>query len=68
MSCCGFYTLENIGEYDIFPVYFWEDDPIQKEGHNYLTILHFVHAKKKCYNIIGNQGKMKSMALIINAR
>lgn len=35
--CCGFWTLESEGEYEICPVCFWEDDPVQgkdpeKEG------------------------------------
>ncbi len=31
--CCGYYTYKNkpIGEYDICPVCFWEDDPFQSE-------------------------------------
>ncbi len=27
--CCGFYTLETSGEYEICPVCYWEDDPLQ---------------------------------------
>ena len=28
--CCGYYALKNkpIGEYDICPICFWEDDPL----------------------------------------
>lgn len=35
--CCGFNTFseEPIGNYDICPVCFWEDDPIQADDHNY---------------------------------
>lgn len=29
--CCGYYTLESVGEYDICPVCFWEDDPLQRD-------------------------------------
>ena len=27
--CCGFYTLSVHGLYDICPVCYWEDDPLQ---------------------------------------
>ncbi|MCR5250859.1 MAG: hydrolase [Lachnospiraceae bacterium] len=27
--CCGYRTLEGRGEYEICPVCFWEDDPLQ---------------------------------------
>lgn len=30
--CCGYLTLEAMGDYDICPVCFWEDDPYQA-GH-----------------------------------
>ncbi len=30
--CCGFYTLEDQGEYSICPVCFWEDDPYQRQN------------------------------------
>ena len=33
--CCGYFTLSDIGEYDICPVCFWEDDPFQREDENY---------------------------------
>ncbi|MDE7394925.1 MAG: hydrolase [Clostridiales bacterium] len=31
--CCGYYTFREkpIGEYDICPVCFWEDDPFQAD-------------------------------------
>ena len=29
--CCGYYTLPGAGAYDICPVCFWEDDPVQEE-------------------------------------
>ena len=29
--CCGYYTLESVGEYEICPVCFWEDDPLQRD-------------------------------------
>ena len=28
--CCGYYTLEEVGTYEICPVCFWEDDPSQE--------------------------------------
>lgn len=28
--CCGYYTLESVGEYDICPVCYWEDDASQE--------------------------------------
>ena len=35
--CCGYYTFENRpdGSYDICPVCFWEDDPIQLKNPDY---------------------------------
>lgn len=35
--CCGFYTFEERpnGNYDICPVCFWEDDPIQLKDQLY---------------------------------
>ena len=35
--CCGFYTFDEKlnGNYDICPVCFWEDDPIQLEDNEY---------------------------------
>jgi len=33
--CCGFRTLNEIGEYEICPVCYWEDDSIQREDINY---------------------------------
>ena len=35
--CCGFYTFDEKpdGNYDICPVCFWEDDPIQSEDIEY---------------------------------
>lgn len=29
--CCGYYTLPKAGAYDICPVCYWEDDPIQED-------------------------------------
>jgi len=34
--CCGYYTLETQGEYDICHVCFWEDDPLQCEDETRL--------------------------------
>ena len=35
--CCGFYTVDEKprGNYDICPVCFWEDDPLQLEDETY---------------------------------
>ena len=34
--CCGYFTLEDEpGHYDICPVCFWEDDPIQADDPTY---------------------------------
>jgi hypothetical protein len=33
--CCGNLTLEGRGHYDICPVCFWEDDPIQSADESY---------------------------------
>ncbi|MCR5300854.1 MAG: hydrolase [Lachnospiraceae bacterium] len=29
--CCGYYTLQSPGAYEICPVCFWEDDPVQED-------------------------------------
>ena len=44
--CCGFYTFDKkpMGNYDICPVCFWEDDPFQsqnpdeEEGSNHVSL------------------------------
>ena len=28
--CCGYYTLEEVGTYEVCPVCYWEDDPVQE--------------------------------------
>ncbi len=28
--CCGYHTLTEVGVYEICPVCFWEDDPVQE--------------------------------------
>ncbi len=35
--CCGYYTFNEKpdGKYDICPVCFWEDDPIQRDEPDY---------------------------------
>lgn len=33
--CCGFYTLDARKEYEVCPVCFWEDDPIQAKDEQY---------------------------------
>ena len=33
--CCGYKTLDSIREYDICPICFWEDDPIQYDEPDY---------------------------------
>lgn len=35
-TCCGYKTMDlEPGNYEICPVCFWEDDPIQKQDPNY---------------------------------
>jgi len=41
--CCGYKTLENEHEYDICPICFWEDDPLQYDeidlsGANHVSL------------------------------
>ncbi len=33
--CCGSYTLSEVGAYEICPVCFWEDDPVQLSDPTY---------------------------------
>ena len=33
--CCGYYTLPGAGAYDVCPVCFWEDDPVQEDDPDY---------------------------------
>lgn len=33
--CCGFLTLSDPGGYEICPVCFWEDDPVQNEDSGF---------------------------------
>ena len=33
--CCEYLTLDERGQYDICPVCFWEDDPIQADDEDY---------------------------------
>lgn len=33
--CCGFYTLPGSGNFDICPVCFWEDDPVQEDDPDF---------------------------------
>ncbi len=43
--CCGYYTLEEVGTYEVCPVCYWEDDPVQESdpklegGANELCLL-----------------------------
>ncbi|MDH0032095.1 MULTISPECIES: CPCC family cysteine-rich protein [unclassified Acinetobacter] len=49
--CCGYLTRDepSNGDYDICPVCFWEDDPVQAEDHNYgggANVLSLYQARK----------------------
>lgn len=33
--CCGYYTLDEVDAYEICPVCYWEDDPIQRDAPDY---------------------------------
>lgn len=33
--CCEYYTLDEVGHYDICPICYWEDDPIQRDDADY---------------------------------
>ncbi|MBR6477998.1 MAG: hydrolase [Lachnospiraceae bacterium] len=43
--CCGYYTLEEVGAYEVCPVCYWEDDPSQESdpesegGANELSLI-----------------------------
>ena len=53
--CCGYFTLKEVGAYEICPVCFWEDDPSQESdpemegGANELSLLE----SRKNYAIYG---------------
>lgn len=49
--CCGYYTFDNKpnGNYDICPVCFWEDDPVQ---------LNDIHFKGGANKVSPEQGRM----------
>ena len=34
--CCGNHTLSEVGEYEVCPICFWEDDPVQLSDLNYV--------------------------------
>lgn len=33
--CCGYYTLTTVGVYDVCPVCYWEDDPVQEDDPDF---------------------------------
>lgn len=33
--CCEYFTIDQIGDYEICPVCYWEDDPVQSNDPNY---------------------------------
>jgi hypothetical protein len=33
--CCGYFTLSKNSMFEICPVCYWEDDPVQLENQNY---------------------------------
>lgn len=46
--CCGYYTFDKRFDYDICPVCFWEDDPLQFKNENFTGANHvtLVQARK----------------------
>lgn len=34
--CCGYLTFDEQGHFDICPVCFWEDDPVQSNDEEYV--------------------------------
>lgn len=71
--CCGYYTFNDKpdGNYDICPVCFWEDDPIQLQDPNYAggankvsllqgqkIIDYLVHVRKKWFHMSENYMRM----------
>ena len=70
--CCGFYTFDEKlnGNYDICPVCFWEDDPIQLEDNEYeggVTVPHdtVVDELQKVAEVYDNQSEDLSMAMAV---
>lgn len=56
-ECCGYYTLpeESIGNYNICPVCFWEDDIVQLEDPNFEGGANeeSLNQARKNYNLFG---------------
>ncbi|MFN7922078.1 MAG: CPCC family cysteine-rich protein [Bryobacteraceae bacterium] len=54
--CCGFHTLSepNFGSYEICPVCFWEDDPVQNDDPTYKGCANSVSLKEARTNFITN--------------
>lgn len=50
--CCGYYTLNNVGTYEICPVCYWEDDLMQSDKRDYSGGANKVSLNKAIENYI----------------
>ena len=58
--CCGFRTLTDSNNYEVCPVCFWEDDPVQKEDPHYnggANSLSLEQARRNYVEISASQGE-----------
>lgn len=53
--CCGNFTLDEIGVYEVCPLCCWEDDPIQSQDVEFAGGANKVSLKKARANWINNQ-------------
>lgn len=50
--CCGYYTLDNVGAYEICPVCYWKDDLMQSDKRDYSGGANKVSLNKAIENYI----------------